>query len=222
MRIAVLGTGGVGRTLAARFTELGHEVVVGSRDPDALRARARDEQDLGDWIAAHPGIELLRFGDAAAAGTVIVNATSGAISLDVLAAVGPDHLAGKVLIDVANALDFSAGMPPTLTVDSTESLAERIQQAYPTARVVKTLNTVTAALMVDPSQLAEGEHTVFVSGDDQDAKAVVVDLLTELGHRDVLDLGDIASARGPELYLPLWLRLWGALGENIINVKVVR
>jgi 8-hydroxy-5-deazaflavin:NADPH oxidoreductase len=101
-------------------------------------------------------------------------------------------------------------------------LAERIQQAYPTARVVKTLNTVTAALMVDPSQLAEGEHTVFVSGDDQDAKAVVVDLLTELGHRDVLDLGDIASARGPELYLPLWLRLWGALGENIINVKVVR
>jgi 8-hydroxy-5-deazaflavin:NADPH oxidoreductase len=222
MRIAVLGTGTVGRTLAGGFVGRGHEVTLGTRDPTATLAREEVENTLAAWLDDHDGVRLTTFADAAAAGEVVVNATAGAATLDALTLAGADNLAGKVLIDVANALDFSGGMPPTLLVDSTESLAERIQRAFPDARVVKTLNTVNAALMVDPGQLADGDHTAFVSGDDADAKATVTGLLNDFGYRDVIDLGDVTTARGPELYLALWLRLWGALGTGVVNVKVVR
>jgi predicted dinucleotide-binding enzyme len=142
-------------------------------------------------------------------------------ALDMLAAAGADHLAGKVLMDISNPLDFSAGFPPSLFVKDTDSLGERIQAAFPETKVVKSLNTLTASLMVDPAQLPEGT-TVFVSGDDARAKATVSDLLTALGHTDVIDLGGIESARGAEMLLPLWLRTMGALGTGMFNVKVVR
>ncbi|MFA9432237.1 NADPH-dependent F420 reductase [Egicoccus sp. AB-alg2] len=222
MRLGVLGTGMVGRTLAARWAELGHEVTVGTRNPASQLARSDRAEAFSAWLAEHPGVRLATFADAAASAEIVVNATAGGSSLDALALAGAEHLGGKILIDVANALDPSRGMPPSLLVDSHESLAERIQRAFPDARVVKTLNTLTAALMVDPGRLADGDHTVFVSGDDADAKAEVTRLLTELGHRDVVDLGDISTARGPELYLVLWLRLWGALGTAVLNVRVVR
>jgi 8-hydroxy-5-deazaflavin:NADPH oxidoreductase len=127
-----------------------------------------------------------------------------------------------VLIDVANPLDFSAGMPPTLTVCNTDSLAERIQRAFPEARVVKALNTVNAAVMVEPS-LVPGSHTLFVAGDDADAKRQVAALLASFGWpaEDVMDLGEISAARGTEMYLPLWLRLFGATGTGHLNVRVV-
>ena len=134
---------------------------------------------------------------------------------------GADNLAGKVLIDIANPLDFSQGMPPTLFVKDTDSLGEQIQRAFPETRVVKTLNTLTADLMVRPGTLAEGS-SVFVSGNDADAKAVVSTLLKEFGHTDVIDLGDLSTARGTEMLLPVWLRLWGALGTPIFNFKIVR
>jgi predicted dinucleotide-binding enzyme len=217
MKIAVLGTGTVGRTLAGRLTELGHGVTVGTRDADATRAK----EEYAAWSTGQPGVALATFPDAAAEADLVVHASAGAAALDVLDAAGSANLAGKVLIDVSNPLDFSGGFPPTLSVKDTDSLGEQIQRAHPDARVVKTLNTVTAALMVHPETLGR-ESTVFVSGNDDTAKRTVIDLLTDLGHEDVIDLGGITTARGPEMYLPLWLRLMGPLGTAEFNVLVVR
>jgi predicted dinucleotide-binding enzyme len=226
MKIAVFGTGTVGRALAAAFTRLGHEVVLGTRDPGETAARATPDAMGGppfsEWLAGHDGIRLATFPEAAGDSEVVVNATNGAASLGALAAAGEARLAGKILVDVSNPLDFSQGMPPVLNPVNTESLGERIQRSFPAARVVKTLNTMNAGLMVNPRGLADGEHSVFVSGDDTEAKNVVTGLLAELGHRDIIDLGDITSARGAEMVLPLWLRLFGALGTPDFNFKVVR
>ncbi|QNN54427.1 NADPH-dependent F420 reductase [Nocardioides mesophilus] len=214
MKIAVLGTGSAGRALAGRLAELGHTVSLGTRDPDVTRARP-EHTDL-------PGVRLATFADAASGAEVVVNATNGAATLDVLAAVGEENLAGTVLVDVANPLDFSAGFPPSLSVKDTDSLGEQVQRAFPVARVVKSLNTMNAALMVHPERIGGGDHTVFVAGDDADAKAVVTGLLTELGHTDVLDLGGLSAARGTEMLLPLWLRIMQALGTAEFQIKVVR
>jgi predicted dinucleotide-binding enzyme len=169
----------------------------------------------------HPEVALGSFAEAAAHGELVVNATSGGASLDALGQAGEANLDGKVLVDVANPLDFSGGMPSSLSVANTDSPGEQIQRAFPGARVVKTLNTMTAALMVDPGRVAGGDHHVYVSG-DPDAKAQVARLLTDgFGWREVLDLGDITSARGAEMYVDLWLRLFGALGTPMVNVRVV-
>jgi len=226
VKIAVLGTGSVGRTLAGRLAELGHEVTVGTRDPVATLARSEPDSmgnpPLSDWLAERPQVRLGSFADAASHGELVVNATSGAASVEILGLAGAESLAGKVLLDIANPLDFSQGFPPSLFVKDTDSLAEQIQRAFPSARVVKALNSMTAALMADPGQLADGEHSTFVSGDDEQAKKAVTALLGDLGHRDVIDLGDITTARGAEMLLPIWLRLFGALGTPIFNLKVVR
>lgn len=223
MSIAVLGTGTVGRTLAERLAELGRPVVLGTRDPDATRARSVGEASFDDWLAARPGIGLAGFAEAAAAAPeLVIHAANGASAIQVLLAAGRENLAGKVLLDVSNPLDFSNGFPPRLFTDSTDSLAERIQAAFPDVRVVKSLNTMNADLMARPTSLAGGDHTVFVSGDDPAAKATVTELLTQFGHTDIIDLGDLATARGPELYLPLWLRLYGAFGHAGFNIRVVR
>lgn len=223
--IAVLGTGTVGQALAGRLAALGHEVVVGTRDPGATLARVEPDQmgnpPFSAWLTDRPDIELATFADAASRAEIVVNASSGAATLDVLGLAGADNLAGKVLVDVSNPLDFSAGFPPTLAVKDTDSLAEQIQRAFPEARVVKSLNTLTASLMVEPQSLGESS-TVFVSGDDAAAKAAVVELLEGFGHDDVIDLGGLETARGAEMWLPLWLRLMGSLGTASFNVKVVR
>ena len=224
MDIAVLGTGMVGQALAGRLHELGHTVVVGTRDPQATRARTEPDltgSTFSAWAAGHPGVELTTFAAAASRAELVVNAASGAATLDVLALAGADALAGKVLVDVSNPLDFSAGFPPTLFVEDTDSLGEQVQRAFPETRVVKTLNTLTASLMVAPASLG-ASSTVFVSGDDAEAKALVVELLASFGHDDVVDLGGIETARGAEMLLPLWLRLMGVLGTHLFNVKVVR
>jgi len=228
MRIGVLGTGMVGQSFAGRLTELDHEVLVGTRDPAATLARDEPHPVYGIppfrvWLEQHPDVKLGSFADAAAHGELLVNATAGEASLDALRLAGEANLAGKVLVDVANALDYSRGMPPSLLVANTDSLGERIQRAFPAVKVVKALNTMNALLMVNPRQLADGDHTVFVCGDDAEAKALVTGLLTEgFGWRDVIDLGDITAARGTEMVLPIWLRLWGALQVPGFNFKVVR
>ncbi|MFD8015344.1 NADPH-dependent F420 reductase [Streptomyces sp. NPDC058955] len=228
MRIAVIGTGIVGRTLAGAFHDLGHEVVVGTRDVRATLDRAEPDgygnPPYAHWAAEHPAIRLAPFAEAAAPADVVVNASLGSASLAALtAAAGPDGtgLDGRLLVDVANPLDFSAGMPPTLDPVNTDSLAEQIQRAFPRARVVKALNTMNCSVMVDPARVP-GPHTAFVCGDDETARKETTDLLGSLGWpaESVLDLGALEAARGTEQMLPLWIRVWGALGHWNFNFHV--
>ena len=213
MRIAIIGTGIVGRTLALALQQVGHDVVVGTRDPD--ETGRRDE-----WAGVE--IPLRPLETAAADADLVVNATSGQGSLAALGGVGSDHLSGKVLLDVANPLDFSNGFPPTLSVKDTDSLAEQIQRAFPDARVVKSLNTVTASVMVDPGSVGDGDTTIFAAGDDAEARSQVVELLRELGWQDIVELDGLHNARGLEMWMGLWVRLMGALGTAEFNLKVVR
>lgn len=225
MRIAVIGTGLVGRTIAGRLVEIGHDVTIGTREVAATMGRTEPDGSgnppYPEWAAAHKKVGLATFADAAAGAEIVVNASSGTASLDALTAAGAGNLAGKVLLDVANPLDFSGGFPPTLFVKDTDSLAEQIQRAFPDARVVKSLNTTNASVMTEPGTLSE-ETSVFVSGDDADAKAAVTELLTTMGHTDIIDLGGLETARGAEMFLPLWLRLMNALGTPQFNIKIVR
>jgi len=226
VRLGVLGTGVVGKTITARLAGLEHEVMVGTRDPEATLSRTEPDQfgnpPFSDWQQEHPAVELGTFGEAAAYGEMVVNATSGVVSLEALKMAGEENLNGKILIDISNPLDFSQGMPPTLSVSNTDSLGEQIQRRFPEAKVVKTLHTMNAYLMVDPTQLAGADHTVFVSGDSAEAKETVTDLLRRMGWTDIIDLGDITTARGTEMLLPIWLRLFGALQKPVFNFKIVR
>jgi len=226
MRIAVLGTGMVGQALAGKLAELGHEVTVGTRDVAATMARTEPDgmgnPPYASWAQGHPAVTLATFANAAASAELIVNATSGNVSIAALDAAGRDNLAGKVLLDIANPLDYSQGFPPSLFVSNTDSLGEQIQAAFPELTVVKALNTMNAFVMVDPRQLAGGDTSVFVSGNDAGAKKTVTELLVSFGHTDVIDLGDITTARGSEMLLPVWVRLYGALGTPMFNFKIVR
>lgn len=226
MKIAVLGTGVVGRALAARLAGLGNDVTIGTRDVEVTLTRT-DSGPYGgptyaEWATQNENVGLDTYGGAVVGAELVVNATSGEASLDALRAAGEDALAGVVLLDIANPLDFSRGMPPTLFVKDTDSLGEQIQAAFPRTKVVKALNSMSSELMVNPRLLADGDHSVFVSGNDADAKAQVTALLESFGHTDVIDLGDISTARGTEMLLPVWLRLWGALGSPMFNFKIVR
>jgi predicted dinucleotide-binding enzyme len=206
----------VGRTLGSKLAELGHEVRMGSRE-------AGNEAAV-EWArAAGEGASEGTLADAAEFGEIVINATAGGASLEALGAAGAEHLSGKVLVDVANPLDFSGGMPPILSVSNDDSLAERIQEAFPEARVVKALNTVNASVMVEPGALEEAT-TVFVCGNDSGAKAQVIELLETFGwlSGDIVDLGDISAARGTEMYLALWLRMMGAVGSPQFNIRIVR
>ena len=209
MRIAVIGTGVVGRTLGGAFVRLGHEVVVGTRDPEATAGRA-------EWVESD--LRLVPLAEAGAGADLVVNATTGTASLEALAGVDLDV---TVLLDVSNPLDFTQGFPPRLTVKDTDSLAEQLQRAHPEARVVKALNTVTASVMVDPGALPEAS-TMFMAGDDPLARETVRQLLADLGWADIVEFPTLDAARGMEMWLPLWVRLMGALGTAEFNVRLVR
>jgi hypothetical protein len=143
-------------------------------------------------------------------------------SLSALEATGRQNLAGKILLDVSNPLDFSKGMPPTLTISNTDSLGEAIQRQLPDVRVVKTLNTMNCRIMVDAARVP-GEHDVFVAGNDPEARAQVARWLKEwFGWKAPVDLGDITASRGLEMWLPLWLRIMGSVKTPDFNVKIVR
>jgi len=226
MQIAILGTGTVGRTMATGLAKLRHTITIGTRDVAATLARTEVDATANltftEWLAQHPTVRLAAYSDAASASEIVVNATPGGVSLAVLRAAGSSNLAGKVLIDIANPLDFSRGFPPTLNPGNTDSLGEQIQRGFPAARVVKTLNTMTAALMIDPGQAGTGDHTVFISGNAAAAKETVMQLLATLGHDDIIDLGSIETARASEMLMPIWLRLWEALGTPLLNFKIIR
>jgi predicted dinucleotide-binding enzyme len=215
MRIGMLGTGTVGRTIGSKLVHSGHDVRMGSRvagNPKAMQ-----------WVEeAGSGASQGTFADAASYGQVLFNCTSGAGSLAVLAAAGGDNMSGKILVDVANPLDFSRGMPPSLTVCNTDSLGEQIQRAFPRVKVVKALNTTNCRVMVEPS-LVPGDHDLFLCGNDADAKAAIAGYLRDwFGWKIVHDLGDITGARGMEMILPLWVRLMSTLGTPYFNFHVRR
>lgn len=216
MNVGVLGTGIVGRSIATRLVELGHVVTLGTRDAANPVAH--------DWLAkvgTARGARVGTFAEAAAHGALLVNATSGAASIAALKLAGERNLHGKVLLDVANPLDFSQGTPPSLSVVNTDSLAEQIQRTFPDVKVVKSLNTVNVDVMIHPERLRE-DTTMFVAGHDAEAKATAADLLRSFGWRSILDLGGIEAARGMEMYLSLWLSLASAQGTAAFNVKIVR
>lgn len=220
----VLGTGTVGRAISEKLVDLGHDVRMGTRQPDATRARTepdeRGRESAASWLERNLDVELLTYADTAGAADVVVNATSGSASIDVLRSAGAANLGSKIVIDIANPLDFSSGQL-SLSIGVTDSLAETIQREFPDVRVVKTLNTVTARVMVEPESVAGGDHTMFVAGNDDAAKAEVTELLRWFGWRDVLDLGDVSAARGLEAYLLLWIRGMQTIGA-MFNVKVQR
>jgi predicted dinucleotide-binding enzyme len=216
MKIGILGTGVVGVTIGTKLIEKGHDVMLGSRTSNNEKAVAWAE-------TAGPHASVGTFASAAAHGDVVLNCTNGMASLDALRMAGAENLNGKILIDLANPLDFSNGFPPTLSVCNTDSLGEQIQREFPEVKVVKTLNTITCFVMVNPAALP-GDHTIFVSGNDAEAKKQVTAWLGEwFGWKgaNIIDLGDITTARGPEMILPVWVRLYGTLQNPMFNVHVV-
>ena len=208
MRAAVLGTGMVGVALAGGLTRIGHDVVMGTRDPDGKSVDGYDGQ-------------LATFADAVADADIVLLALSGAVTIDVVTALA-ESLSWKVVVDATNPLDFSGGMPPTLSVFGTDSLGEQVQRAAPSARVVKALNTINADVMVDPS-LVPGA-SLFLAGEDAAAKDQVRALLRELGWADeaFIDLGGIVASRATEAYVLTWLALFTSTGTPYVGVKVVR
>jgi predicted dinucleotide-binding enzyme len=218
MKIAVLGTGMVGQAHAARLIDLGHAVYMGTRNPK--KGPADSANQLNSWIEAHPSVKLMTFAEAAQRSEMIINALNGEIAVTVLKSIEAG-LGDKVVIDISNPLDFSKGMPPRLSVSNNDSLGEQLQSALPKVSVVKTLNTVNCLIQVEPKRLAAADHTVFVSGNNMAAKETVIRLLQEYGWRRIIDLGDIETARGAEMYMPLWLRLMDSLKTVDFNLKIV-
>ncbi len=225
MKFAVFGTGMVGRTIANRLNELGHDVTIGTRDVSATLARTEGDSygnpPFSEWQVQHSTIALASFSDASNTSDYLINATSGESILTILSDIDEAMITGKILIDIANPLDFSNGMPPSLSVVNTDSLGEKIQRNFPDIKVVKTLNTMNADLMANPMLLNQA-HDVFISGDDADAKQFVIELLQSFGWQEPIDLGGITSARGTEMILPIWLQLYSVLQTPMFNFKVVR
>jgi len=216
MKIAVLGTGMVGDAIGTKLIQCGHEVKMGSRT--ATNAKA------ATWVKKN-GIRASQgtFADAASFGEIVFNCTQGAVSLDALNLAGANNLKNKILIDIADPLDFSKGMPPSLVVCNTDSLGEQIQRAFPDTKVIKTLNTMNCNLMVNPGLVANGDHDIFISGNDAEAKATVTKILRDwFGWKSIVDLGDITNARATEMLLPIWVRLYGKFQSPNFNFKIVR
>jgi 8-hydroxy-5-deazaflavin:NADPH oxidoreductase len=229
MKVAVIGTGIVGRTLAEKLIDLNHEVMIGTRN--VTEKQMSKEQDnygnksFSEWLIENSKIQLGSFGNAASWGEIVFNATHGSSSVTALILAGAKNLQGKILIDVANPLDFSSGMPPSLLpgLNNTNSLGEEIQKTFPDTYVVKTLNTMWCGLMVNPMMIGNGDHVNFISGNNTDAKAKVRKLLIQFGWKDesIIDLGDLKAARATEALLPIWLKVMSVKNSGVFNFNIV-
>jgi 8-hydroxy-5-deazaflavin:NADPH oxidoreductase len=217
MKIAVLGTGMVGNALATKLVEIGHQIMMGSRTSNSEAGQK--------WLQSVGGkAQIGTFANAAAFGEIVLDCTNGANSIAALRQAGADSLRGKILIQVGNPLDTSKGMPPTLTICNTDSLGEQTQKEFPEARVVKALNTVNCDIMIAPSRVP-GDHDLFICSNDAAAKRQVADWLCEWfgwKRENIVDLGDISNSRGTEMFLALWVRLWGVIGHPHFNIHLVR
>ena len=227
MKLFILGSGVVGQVLATKFIDLGHSVWMGTRDPEATRTRTTPNPQSGisfaAWHAKNQEVQLCAFSQAPGDADLILNATAGVISIEALEMVGEMKLSGKVLIDLANPLDFSKGMPPTLTICNSDSLGEQIQRRFPATYVVKGLNTVNCQVMVAPD-LVPGEHELYICGNEDSAKKKTLDLLGQIGwpEKRIIDLGGIQASRGTEMLMPFWMSMVGTLGTPLINYKMER
>jgi len=213
MKIGVLGTGIVGQTIGSKIVQLGHEVMMGSREEANIKATTWAKEE-------GPRASFGTFANAAAFGDILFNCTLGSATLGALRHAGAENLKGKILVDTANPLDYSSEVW-TLTICNNDSLGEQIQRAFPETKVVKSLNTMNCNIMVDPRKLSE-KTDVFVSGNDIDAKATVVSILRDwFGWRSIIDLGDITTSRSVEMYVILWHTLRNTISSPRFNIKVV-
>lgn len=216
MKIGILGTGMVGTTIGSKLIGLGHEVRIGSRSADNAKTL--------EWARREgPKASHGTFAEAALFGETIFICTNGAGTLNALKLAQPENFKGKTVIDISNPLDFSKGMPPSLFSQwaNTNSLGEEVQKALPGARVVKSLNIVNCEVMVDAKKTG-GDPTMFVAGNDAKAKDDVKRILGQFGWSDVLDLGDITGARGMEMLVMLWVRIWGTTQNGYFGFKIVQ
>lgn len=224
-KTGIFGTGVVGQTIAEKLVSLGHDVMLGTRNVQETMTRT-GKDNLGragfkDWHDANKSVRVGTYSEAAAFGDMLINATSGHGALPALEAAGSDNLKGKVMIDISNPLDFSKGFPPSLSVCNTDSLGEQIQGKFPALKVVKSLNTMNAYVMMNPGLIA-GDHSVFMNGNDDEAKRSVKELLQHIGWKahNIIDMGDITTARGTEMLLPIWVRLYGAFKHGMFNFHI--
>lgn len=224
MKITILGTGAVGKAFAGKLSLLGHSVCVGTRNVSNT-LQAEGENSFASFLSKNPQIKLATFEEAAAFGGLIINVSKGEHTPAVIKACGVQNLNGKIIVDISNPLDFSRGFPPSLIPEysNTHSLGEEIQKLVPGASVVKTLNTIWNGLMLDPKQLAAGDHVNYICGNNADAKIQVVNLLKEFGWNEsnLIDLGDISASRATEATLPIWLRIYGVKKTGAFNFKIV-
>jgi 8-hydroxy-5-deazaflavin:NADPH oxidoreductase len=229
MKIAILGTGNVGQTFAAKFIELGHEVMMGTRNvADTMERKATDNYGslpFNEWHNSNKNVQLGTFEEAVTFGEIVVNALQGAATLSAIKSANISDFDGKIVIDIANPLDFSQGFPPSLLegLNNTNSLGEEVQKLLPNAKVVKTLNTMFSGLMVNPKMLNDGDHTNFICGNDSEAKETVKGFLRDFGwkNENILDLGDIKNARGTESTLLIWTRIYSATNNGLFNSKIM-
>lgn len=227
MKISILGTGVVGQMIAEKLLALGHHVFMGTRNVQNTLTREKIEPriklNFKQWAESLHNLKITEFEALPNDSDLFLNATSGQVSLQVLQILGEDKIRGKILIDLANTLDFSKGMPPSLSICNTDSLGETIQRTFPETKVVKTFNTMNCEVMVNPERVS-GDHSIFLSGNDMEAKAIVKRLLEDIGWkpRNIIDLGDIKTSRGTEMLLPLWISLRGKLGTGDFNFQIKR
>jgi len=209
LKIGVLGSGPAGRTLASGFLGHGHPVMIGSRDPAKMHGWLRD---------AGPRAQVGTFGETAQFGELVVLSVNGRAAEDVIRLAGVGNLAGKIVLDASDPLDFSSGRPG-LFVGTTDSLGERIQRLIPDVYVVKGLNTVVAEVMINP-RLSGGEPDMFIAGDSDEAKQTVTSLLGEFGW-PVIDMGGIENARWLEALSLAWVVYSHRTGKTHHAFKLV-
>jgi 8-hydroxy-5-deazaflavin:NADPH oxidoreductase len=229
MKIAILGTGSVGQAFAEKFISLGHQVMIGTRNVEVTLARKAADNShslaFGEWHSKNPNVQIGTFAETVKFGEIVLNALQGAVTIATIQSCNATDFDGKIIIDIANPLDFSKGFPPSLIegLNNTNSLGEEIQKILPNAKVVKTLNTMYCGIMVNPAMVNNGHHTNYICGNDADAKTKVIEILTSFGWHEsnMLDLGDITNARGTESTLLIWTRIYGAKQSAAFNFHIV-
>ena len=215
MKVGILGSGSVGKVLGGGFAALGHEVMMGTREPEREDVKAWSKKAGGKTSAGS-------FAEAAGFGEVVVLATAWSGTANAIELAEPANLAGKVVIDTTNPLDFSVpDSPPLLAIGGNDSAGERVQRWMPEARVVKAFNHVGNADMVDP-KYTDGPPTMFYCGNDDAAKKVVGKVLADFGWKDPVDLGGIESARYTEPLAMIWITYYFRTGKGGHAFKLIR